>query len=88
MFWLVMALVTLSLFAQGLTDLLAGELVGSKNYYGQPLGPILQLIGVTVIIVVACLAIWRDRRAKVSDSNDNKEPAPRPQEPPFRWPWD
>ena len=83
--WLIFLILFIgAIVIQAVTKLGAGDLAGGKNYYGQPIGPLFQLIAVGVGIVAFLIYIITGKTRKKGKD------APTPswmKDPPYRWPW-
>ncbi len=57
---------------QAISDLINGR-IGGENYYGQPVGPGLQLIVLAVITVIGTILGWRHLFSKPSAKDKQKK---------------
>lgn len=77
------------LAGQALLRILSGDLIGGKNYYGQPVGPVLQLIVVLACLIVIAIMAWRhwcgDRKPDKEKHYRNPEWK---RQPPYKFPWE
>lgn len=74
---------------QAILGLLSGNFAGDNNYYGQPVGPVLQLIGaIACLIFIGLYARRRGHRAP-DQQHRKKEREPKWKgQPPYKFPWD
>ena len=54
----VIVLLCLSIAYQAVTGLIRGE-IGSENYYGQPVDPVVQLLVLVVLAIVGVVLAWQ-----------------------------
>ena len=74
---------------QAVLRISSGDFVGGKNYMGQPLGPLLQLVGVAACLFAIGAMVWRHRRDPPARKNDKRaRPAEWMQKPPYKFPWE
>jgi len=79
----------LILAGQALLRISSGDFAGGKNYMGQPVGPLLQLIVVAVCLTVIGATAWRYWRGaperkykkKIGQSEWLRKP-------PYKFPWE
>jgi len=77
------------LAGQAFLRILSGDLIGGKNYYGQPVGPVLQFIVVIACLIVIAIMAWRHRRG--DRKPDKEKPGSNPawkMQPPYKYPWE
>ena len=65
------------LAVQALIRISSGDFIWGKNYYGQPVGPVLQLIVVLACLIVIGIAVWRHwhkSSEQLKKSNGRQQP--------------
>ena len=79
----------LVLAGQAVFRIASGDFVGGKNYLGQPVGPVLQLIGVVVCLIVIGATAWRHWRGAPERENQKKlRQSEWMRQPPYKFPWE
>lgn len=74
------------LYGQAITAILFRNYAGGMNYYGMPVGPLLQLVVAVACTVLVPIVIWRESRKRGKAKHESTAPQWM-KEFPFKLPW-
>jgi len=85
----IVCLMLVMVVGQALLRISSGDFIGGKNYFEQPVGPILQLIVALVSLIGVAVLAWRLRHGepKQSKKTDWRKPTWM-KKPPYKFPWE